>query len=397
MKRVVLFILLFVNELVYSQANVDTLYYNKLGKISKNPVFVDYYRIVLSSADSSGCREFKDFYNSGELRRDGFLETVDSIDDSRSVFVGEVVSYYKNGNVSEKAYYSGGCLDGACLIYREDGLLKEHLNYSKGKLSGICESFGDDGSCRMIEYRDGIPLHDYYLFSDAKENRLKYHIADDAPVGESPAVAERFVDYRDGVPREVYSKNGVTVALTCSIVKDYGKWHRIDLVISNYSRIPIVFTPEKDITAYSTDEQNITTDLDVWPCAEYMKKVKRGQTWAAIGMSFATGLSSTSTSTTTGYNSNGEYFTVTTSTYDAAEAQRQRENLDRAMEDEKNSKQSGYLKKNTVYPSESICGFIHVERVKGQRVVFVVNIEGAEYIYEWRFDKNKSYPIELNQ
>ena len=115
--------------------------------------------------------------------------------------------------------------------------------------------------------------------------------------------------------------------------------------------------------------------------------------WAAVGMSFAVGLSSTSTSTTTGYDSNGGYFTATTSTYNAGEAQRQRENFDRELEDEKNRKQSGYLKRNTIYPSESIYGFVHITRVKGQRVVFVINIEGAEYIYDWRFDKNGAYPI----
>lgn len=395
MKRVLfLFILLFGGESVYPQAKVDTLYYDRFGQIPKNPVFIDYYRIVLSSADSTECRTFRDFYSSGELRRDGRIETVDSLDDNRSVFAGEVISYYKNGNVSEKACYLNGRLEGECFRYREDGFLKEHANYSQGKLSGICERFcEDDGSCRVIEYKDGQPLHDYYLLSDANGNWVKYRIADDTPVWESPLVTERFVDYRDGVPREVYSKNGITISLTCSVVKDYGKWHRIDLAIFNNSRESVTFTPETDIIAYSMDDRNVATDLKVWSCDEYLKKVKRGQAWAAVGMSFAVGLSSTSTSTTTGYDSNGGYFTATTSTYNAGEAQRQRENFDRELEDEKNRKQSGYLKRNTIYPSESIYGFVHITRVKGQRVVFVINIEGAEYIYDWRFDKNGAYPI----
>ena len=29
--------------------------------------------------------------------------------------------------------------------------------------------------------------------------------------------------------------------------------------------------------------------------------------------------------------------------------------------------------------------------IKGERVVFIIRIEGAEYIYEWGFDKKKCF------
>jgi len=54
----------------------------------------------------------------------------------------------------------------------------------------------------------------------------------------------------------------------------------------------------------------------------------------------------------------------------------------------------GYMKQNTIYPGESVSGYVHVARVKGERVVFVINIEGAEYIYEWKFDKKATYLID---
>lgn len=397
MKRVSVLISLLISVSAYSQAKVDTLYYNKSGRIARNPVFVEYYRIVLSEADSAGYREFRDFYDTGELRREGFLETLDSLDDGRTVFAGEVTSYHRNGAVSETAHYLNGRLEGACLRFGEDGSLKAHIDYSEGRISGNCVTCYEDGSRRVEEYREGDLLHDYYLFCDAEGNESKYRIADDSPVRESPAVSERRIDYCDGVPWEVYSKNGITIALTCSIVRDYGRWHRIDLAVSNNSRVPVVFTPETDIVAYSTDDRGGAADLGVWPCDEYMKRVKRGQTWAAIGMSLSAGISSTSTSTTTGYTSKGVHFTATTSTYDAAEARRQCEEFDRRLQDEKHRKQSGYLKKNTIYPSESVYGFVHVERVKGRRVVFVVKMEDAEYIYEWEFDKNAAYPVNNRQ
>ena len=54
----------------------------------------------------------------------------------------------------------------------------------------------------------------------------------------------------------------------------------------------------------------------------------------------------------------------------------------------------GYMKQNTIYPGESVSGYVHVARVKGERVVFVINIEGAEYIYQWKFDKKAAYLID---
>ncbi len=192
--------------------------------------------------------------------------------------------------------------------------------------------------------------------------------------------------------------------MTSSVAKDYGKWHRIDLIISNNSTTPIEFAPELNIASYSVDNQGITTDLRIWSCDAYMKKVNRAQTWAAIAMGFSEGMASAgagySTSTTTGYSSNGGITTYQTTTYNATAAyqanlasQQRLANFGQALQEEKNIKQLGYLKKSTIYPGESISGYVHVERIKGERVVFIIDIEGAEYLYEWKFDKKATYLI----
>lgn len=101
-----------------------------------------------------------------------------------------------------------------------------------------------------------------------------------------------------------------------------------------------------------------------------------------------------STSTTYGYSSNGSYSTYTTTTYNPTVAyqanmasQQRIANFSQALQDEQNIKEMGYLKKNTIYPGETISGFVHVEWKRGNRVVFIINIEGAEYLYEWMFDR----------
>ena len=325
MNRVLLFVLLLVvGKGALSQERIDTLYYSRSGMTVRNPVFADYYRLALYPADAAGPKMFKDFYISGELRREGRFQTIDTLDDRRTVFDGDVVSYFKNGRMSEKSYYSEGLLEGEYRQYDENGTLKTRASYAGGELSGMYEAYNGDGSCRMVEYRAGLPVHDYYLLADGSGNTLKFRIADDMPVWESPVITERSVDYRDGVPWEVYFKNGLTIALTDAIVRDYGKWHRVDLIISNNSLTPVEFNPETDMTAYSVDEHDVATDLQVWSCDSYLKKVNRSQTWAAVLMGVSEGMASAgagySTSTTTGYSSYGGYSSYTTTTYNPSAA-----------------------------------------------------------------------------
>lgn len=402
MKRILLLILLTVGNEVLAQERIDTLYYNRSGPAVRNPVFADYYRLALYPADSAGVKMFKDFYISGELRREGHFQTIDTLDDRRTIFDGNIVSYFKNGRISEKSYYSGGLLEGEYLQYDENGTLKTRASYAGGKLSGTYETYNEDGTCRMVEYCAGLPTHDYYLLADGSGNTLKFRIADDMPVWESPAITERLVDYRDGVPWEVYFKNGLTIALTDAIVRDYGKWHRVDVIISNNSLTPIEFNPETDMMAYSVDEHDVATDLPVWSCDSYLKKVNRSQTWTAILMGVSEGMASAgagySTSTTTGYSSYGGYSSYTTTTYNPSAAyqanmasQQRLADFGLALQDEQQVKKLGYLKKNTIYPGESVSGFVHIAWIKGKRAVFVIQIEGAEYIYEWGFDKKKCF------
>ena len=209
------------------------------------------------------------------------------------------------------------------------------------------------------------------------------------------------------MPWEVYFKNGLTIALTDAIVRDYGKWHRVDLIISNNSLTPVEFNPETDMTAYSVDEHDVATDLQVWSCDSYLKKVNRSQTWAAVLMGVSEGMASAgagySTSTTTGYSSYGGYSSYTTTTYNPSAAyqanmasQQRIADFGQALQDEQQVKKLGYLKKNTIYPGESVSGFVHVAWIKGERVVFIIRIEGAEYIYEWGFDKKNAFLLNKN-
>jgi MORN repeat protein len=206
MKQILLLILLTASNDVLAQERIDTLYYNRSGSVVPSPAFAEYYRIALYPADSAGSKMFRDFYISGELRTEGHFQTIDTLDDRRTVFDGKIVSYFKNGRISEKSYYSGGLLEGEYLQYDENGMLKTRASYARGELSGTYETYGEDGSYLKMEYQAGKPIHDYYLLADGEGHSFKVRIADDMTIWESPDITERLVDYRTVCPGKSISK-----------------------------------------------------------------------------------------------------------------------------------------------------------------------------------------------
>lgn len=398
---------------IFAQDRIDTLYYTKEWKYAPNKAFADFYRIAYYPIDSLQPKQYRDYYVSGELQSSGGFIQIDSLDDAKTIFNGECINYFKNGKPEAVRSYQQGILNGEFCVYTENGLIKQTGQYINGNISGLYTEFFDNGAYIQVEYSDGKPINDYYIMADPDGNLTKFHLSDNTPVWETPSIDERKVEYKDGTPWQFYIKNGLIIALTNTIVKDYGKWHRIDVIISNNTITPIEFDPTINISASSTDKKGIITDLEIWSSDEYIKKVNRSQVWAAVLMGVAEGMSTAnagySTSTTNSYYSGnsltygsngygyGNYYGSSTSytrTYDAGAAyqaqalsQQRMADFNNAMAEEKKIKELGYLKKNTIYPGEIISGYVHIKRVKGKFIQIILSIEDADYVFDWCFEK----------
>lgn len=425
----IVFAFIFCLNNLTAQERVDTIYYDKDWKGVSNRTFADFYRIAVYPDNSLYRKQCRDYYITGELQATGGFINIDKFDDKKSVFDGELVNYFKNGKIASKKNYQNGKLNGEFIEFSEDGLVKRKGNFIDGELFGLYTEFLENGAFVQAEYINGKPKYDYYVMSNQSGQIIKIKHSDNEPLWESPSVSERRTQYQDGIPWQYYVKNGLMIAQTNTITKDYGKWHRIDLIITNNSMLPIEFDPEKDITAYSIDKKEIENKLVVWSCDKYMKKVRTAQTWAAIGVGLAEGLStmnagySTSTTNSSAYysgssNSYGTasaygsggyaygsysgnssysgsaYGTSTTTTYDASVAyqaqvlsQQRMADFSDAQWNERNAKQMGYLKKNTINPGETIQGYVHIQRVSGISFYNTININGAEYVYGWKYGK----------
>ena len=439
MKRSVLFIVFALTSLsLYAQSSfrIDTLYYDEEWKGAVHKAFAEYYRIALYPSDPSAKKVFRDYYVDGTLQAKGEFISIDPNDDSKSVFNGVVESFYKNGKKERSKAYVNGRLDGDYVEYGDNGLIKKKCSYVDGARNGLYTEFGENGSYLQIEYSKGKPVHDYFVFCDPAGHVVKLKLSDQSIYWESPDLTERKTVYKDDKSWYVYSKNGVTVAESCSLSNDHGKWYKLDIIISNDSVTPIEFDPQTCITAYSINSKLKPTILDVWSSEDYIDKVKGDQALLSViagigeGLAVANAGYSTSTTTTSGAyigsvsaqgvastlglsSSSTSYYygqatatgfgtsTSTTKSYNAAEAyqarvlsQKRMADFDYSQWQERKAKEVGYLKRNTIQPGETISGYINVQRIDHVRMFNQIFIGEASYPFSWTSSDNKNTTTE---
>lgn len=413
---------LFTAISVSAQIEPDTIYYDKDWKGVEFKSFATYYRIIPKITNTETRKQYRDFYITGELQSEGEYISIDTLDDSRSMFNGECFNYYKSGQIAEKLTYINGIRNGEYIKYNENGLILINTTYKNGKLHGIYSEFSNNGNtCTQVEYYNGEFLYDYYVISDNNGCISKIRISDNKPIYESPSLDEKQVEYKNGEEWPFYNKNGIIISMTNNEVRDYGKYYQIPIIITNNSLFPIDFEPN-NITASMLDKNEMESILKVLSAEEYMKKVSRRQNWAMALNGLAEGLAASgagySTSTTnssySGYSSsygnayaygsggyaygnysgNTSYYgslSSTTTTYNAAAAYQAQviasnriAAYDNALLSEREAKDEGYLKRTTIYPGKAIYGYINIERIKGaQAIIINIDINGAIYTFPW--------------
>ena len=103
-----------------------------------------------------------------------------------------------------------------------------------------------------------------------------------------------------------------------------------------------------------------------------------------------------STSYSTTYSPNGYAYRTRTTHYNPNAAYQanlaanaQIITLGKVMADERVAKEQGYLKKSTIYPNESIVGYMNIKRKKGRILMINVPINGNMCSFEWDVDKKQ--------
>ncbi|MFI3316875.1 MAG: hypothetical protein SNF93_04745 [Rikenellaceae bacterium] len=404
MKYILSIIACFVaTHILFAQEiKVDTIYYDEEWKLVSSKYIADYYRIKVDSQKSND-RQFRDYYITGEQQSKGRYIYIDSLDNANSIFDGQCIEFYKNGNIKSKKTYVDGKLSGEYFEYKPNGLVNMHASLINGKLNGIVTKFDDDNNCTQIEYVYDIPS-DHYTISNKEGCIMTYQTSNNEPIWLTPNTEDIKHEYNDGVEWQYYVKNGLTICISTSQVKDYGKYYRVELLISNNSMIPIEFDPMVNMSIYAIDNYGNVTDSNILSSNDYMKKVTNRQIWNSLLVGVSEGLAaanagySTSTTYTTSNvsvrNTYGSYSGLsttvsTTKQYDATAAYQAQviasnrvDNFNAAQLAEREVRNDGYFKRSTIYPTEAVSGYILIDRKASVYAAKLnININGAEYIF----------------
>ncbi len=180
---------------------------------------------------------------------------------------------------------------------------------------------------------------------------------------------------------------------------DYGRYYQIAIFIKNLSENPVTFDPA-EVTSYYYNPSGRRVAMQVYTYEEYMKKVKTAQAWSMALYGFAAGMNAGAagyqTTYTTTYGAGGMPYTQVSTTYNYAAASAanmsataQIMSLSKMMDDDRNTKSQGYLKKTTIHPNEGILGYMNIKRKKGSSMTVYIPVDVNTYSFVWDITKRK--------
>lgn len=371
----------------------DTIYYDKQWRTISNKTFATYYRYALYPADSLATRYFKTFYADGKIQGEGVFLNLDKYNDSKSVFDGNIITYYQSGAVKDKLNYTGGKLQGEQTSYYENGNIKEHSTLKDGQKTGIHTSFTEDGKvCRLQEYTAGAAAG-YYVVVDMDGNYSKYDLSTNRPIFEKPEPAEIKTEYKNGVAWPYYNKNGLIVGVSNSIVKEeIGNLREIGVFLVNKSMINVEIDPAK-IEAYYI-KKGTRTDMEFMSADDYDKKIYKKKKKNAKKELKKKAVVAIEREDNVNDNLGASVFDAGTSnTLKTFQEKMVKLNVlvegNRMHYADREHEDLGYLERTTVHPGEVVSGFLYTDDKKVDDLFVKVNVNGIDYLYEWKSEKKK--------
>ena len=358
----------FIASFCKISASVDTTYFNNDGQ-EVHPALADYLRIAVRDTAKDSLYQFIDRKKTGEKLASGsFRKTSDGIR-----YEGLLKTYSVEGQTLLECHYKNGELEGEQYEYDGKG----------GKTTKL--------------YKQGVLQGDFYFHESADGKKTKYSARTGKMVWESPSVEQRKEAYSHGTNWQYYVANNIVIDAACTSIKDYGKWHRIDLCITNGSDLVLDLDPA---TMFKCRVDEFVEYA--WTYDEFMKRIRSQQAWAAAAAGFAAGLNAynasytTSTVTTTTYSRGRSYTSFSTvRTYNPAGAalviaqnQMMFSQLDMAQRAANAERSNYYFRRTTINPGESVSGYVLIERArKDKKVIVKTYINGTEYQFDWNVVK----------
>ena len=159
--------IIFISVFTFGQKQ-EKIYYDKDWKGCSQSK-AEYYRIVSFDENNKPVGKIKDYFLTGEIQgiADGAI-TIDRKNDKNSIFTGNIISYYRNGNKKDEGFFSENATPQILKIYYENGQLKEEMSFNdKGDLHGYNNSYFQSGKLyTSFQMNNGELVNKFFIECD---------------------------------------------------------------------------------------------------------------------------------------------------------------------------------------------------------------------------------------
>lgn len=159
--------IIFISVFTFGQKQ-EKLFYDKDWKgCSKSKA--EYYRIVSFDDNNKPIGKIKDYFLTGEIQgvADGAI-AIDRNNDKNSIFTGNIINYYKNGNKKEESLFSENGTPKTLKIYYENGQLKEEMSFNdKWNMHGNYNTYFQSGKLHTsFQMNNGELVNKFFIECD---------------------------------------------------------------------------------------------------------------------------------------------------------------------------------------------------------------------------------------
>ncbi len=143
----------------------------------------------------------------------------------------------KSGRDSTPRYRIDGKREGPYTEYEENGLVRRRAYFRNDLLHGVCSDFTADGERNTNRSNTNMENPDTTITSSPIRPVIAARC--DFPTDDRYTKVRRCTKkktrYKHGEAWPYYNKNGILVNTTNRVIRDYGKYFRINITIANHS------------------------------------------------------------------------------------------------------------------------------------------------------------------
>ena len=270
----------------------------------------------------------------------------------------------------------------------------------------------------LIEDETNPNAFNFYGITINKDKKTEFVSIDDFI--KSTPVKEYGYNLKDGNLIFYYKHKGMSLSMTLYTDNSYGNYYQAWINIQNFTGKNLLLAPNRITSKTVIKKTEEIKDLKILSYEEYMKKVKRSQSWQNFAVAFGNSLAasnagysySTTNSSVTGVtNSFGSasgyvgdtygyasgwsssystaYGRSTTNSYNGAAAYAAQQNANAQTNSYisnqyqiKNRLSEGYVKANTLANQTEFMGYFNIEFIKTDNLRIEIPINGETYIFD---------------